>query len=75
MTSIQVQVRLPEEMVKIIDKWVNEGVFSSRSEAVKTIVKIYEEREKTRNFYQILHERSKEAKEKPELLLPLDEIS
>ncbi len=73
MTTIQVQVRLPENMVNIIDKWINEGIFSNRSEAVKTIIKIHEEREKTRKFYQLLIERSEEAKKNPDLLVPLDE--
>lgn len=75
MTTIQVQVRLPENLVNVIDKWVKEGKFSSRSEAVKTIVNIYEEREKTRKFYQLLHKRSEETKKNPDLLVPLDEIS
>ena len=70
----QVQVRMPEKLVKEIDKWVAEGRFKSRSDAIKTIVALYEERERTREFYKMLVERSKEAKEKPEILVPLDEI-
>ena len=68
----QVQVRMPEKLVKEIDKWVAEGRFKSRSDAIKTIVALYEERERTREFYKMLVERSKEAKEKPEILVPLD---
>ncbi|MCD6088120.1 ribbon-helix-helix protein, CopG family [Candidatus Bathyarchaeota archaeon] len=71
----QVQVRMPEKLVKEIDKWVAEGRFKSRSDAIKTIVALYEERERTREFYKMLVERSKEAKEKPEILVPLEEIS
>jgi len=70
----QVQVRMPEKLVKEIDKWVAEGRFKSRSDAIKTIVALYEERECTREFYKMLVERSKEAKEKPEILVPLEEI-
>lgn len=75
MTTTQVQVRIPKEMVKEIDKWVTEGRFTSRSEAIKTIVALYEERERTRKFYQILLKRSEEAREKPGMLLPLEEAS
>ena len=70
----QVQVRMPEKLVKEIDKWVAEGRFKSRSDAIKTIVALYEERERTREFYKMLVERSKEAREKPEILVPLEEI-
>ncbi len=66
----QVQLRLPEEMVKIIDKWVNEGKYRSRSDAIKTMISIHLEREKTREFYQMLQERSDEAKKNPEILIP-----
>jgi Arc/MetJ-type ribon-helix-helix transcriptional regulator len=65
---------MPEDVVKDIDLWVTKGRFKSRSDAIKTIVALYEEREKTREFYQMLVERSKEAKEKPEILVPLEEI-
>ena len=71
----QVQVRMPEKLVKEIDKWVAEGRFKSRSDAIKTIVALYEERERTREFYRMLVERSKEAKEKSEILVPLEDIS
>lgn len=71
---VQVQLRMPEDVVKDIDRWVSKGRFKSRSDAIKTIVALYEEREKTREFYQMLVERSKEAGEKPEILVPLEEI-
>ena len=61
-------------MVKDIDRWVREGRFANRSEAVKTIVALYDERERTRAFYQMLSSRSGEAKENPESLLPLEEL-
>ena len=69
----QVQLRLPEEMIEEIDSWVAEGRFKSRSDAIKTIISLYEEREKTRKFYELLNKRSKEAKEQPERLVPLEE--
>ncbi len=75
MATTQVQVRIPKEMVKEIDKWVAEGRFSSRSEAIKTIVVLYNERENTRKFYQMLSRRSEEAKQGAEILIPLDEVS
>ncbi len=71
---VQVQLRLAEETVDEIDDWVQEGRFKSRSDAIKTILALYEEREKTREFYQMLVERSQEAKEKPEILIPLEEL-
>jgi Arc/MetJ-type ribon-helix-helix transcriptional regulator len=68
---VQVQVRMPEKIVREIDKWVAEGRFASRSEAVKTIVALYEERERTRQFYEMLLRRSSEVKEKPKTLVAL----
>jgi len=65
---------MPEKLVKEIDKWVAEGRFKSRSDAIKTIVALYEERERTREFYKMLVERSREAREKPDILVPLEEI-
>lgn len=69
----QVQVRMPEELTKQIDRWVSEGRFKSRSDAIKTILQWYEDRERTREFYKMLAELGKEAKEKPEILIPLEE--
>lgn len=74
MMMVQVQLRVPDETVEEIDRWVAEGKFKSRSDAIKTIIAIYEEREKTRQFYKMLVERSEEAKEKPEILVPLEEV-
>lgn len=70
----QVQVRIPEELLEKIDEWIEEGKYSSRSEAIRHILMLYEEKEKTREFYRMLVERSREAKEKTEDLIPLDEI-
>ncbi|MCD6522299.1 MAG: ribbon-helix-helix protein, CopG family [Candidatus Diapherotrites archaeon] len=61
---VQVQLRVPKELVKELDEWVKEGRFGSRSDAIKTIIALYEEREKTREFYKMPIERSKEAKKK-----------
>jgi len=71
---IPVNVRLPEALVKPIDNWINEGRFSSRSEAIKSMIAFYEEREKTRQFAEMLLARSREAKENPDDLVPLDEV-
>jgi len=74
MTTTQVQVRIPEELVREIDHWIAEGRFSSRSEAVKTIVTLYKEREKTRRFYEMLSKESEGAKKHPESLIPVEVI-
>jgi hypothetical protein len=48
---------------------------ANRNEAVKTVLPLYEERERTREFYQKLLNRSEEAKKKPDSLIPLEDIS
>lgn len=67
MATTQVQVRIPQELVEELDRWISEGRFSSRSEAIKTIVALYNEREHTRKFYQTLLKRSDEARGAPNL--------
>jgi len=74
MATVQVQVRLPEELAKRIDEWVKEGKFINRSDAVKAIVTFYNEREKTRKFLEMLERRSKEARERSNKLVPLEKI-
>lgn len=71
---VQVQLRVPEEMVSKIDAWVREGRFKSRSDAIKTILALYNEREKTRRFFKMLVKRSEEAKERPGALVPLEGV-
>ena len=70
----QVQLRLPEKMLEEIDRWVAEGRFKSRSDAIKAIISFYEEREKTREFFRMLVKRSEEARKHPEVLVPLEEF-
>ena len=70
----QVQLRLPEKMLEEIDKWVVEGRFKNRSDAIKTILNFYEEREKTREFFKMLTKRSEDAKKYPKSLIPLEEF-
>ncbi|MCD6547324.1 MAG: ribbon-helix-helix protein, CopG family [Nanoarchaeota archaeon] len=70
----QVQLRVPEHMIKLIDLWVKQGRFQSRSEAIKFMIAEYQEREKTREFYKMLIKRSKEAKEKPDILISISDI-
>jgi Arc/MetJ-type ribon-helix-helix transcriptional regulator len=74
MATTQVQVRIPEELVQEIDHWIAEGRFSSRSEAVKTIVTLYKERERTRRFYEMLSNESDEARKHPESLILLKDV-
>ena len=67
----QVQLRLSQKVLEEIDRWVAEGRFKSRSDAVRTIISLYEERERTREFFRMLVKRSEEAKKHPEALIPL----
>lgn len=69
---ISVNIRVPEKLLNPIDKWVREGRFASRSEAIKTIISFYEEREKTKHFASMLVSRSREARKKAEILVPLE---
>ena len=70
----QVQLRLSEKTLEEIDRWVAEGKFKSRSDAIKSIISLYEEREKTREFYQMLVKRSEEARKHPERLVRLEDV-
>ncbi len=70
----QVQPRLPEKLIAKIDFWVAEGRFRSRSDAIESILLIYEEREKTREFFKLLHKQSEQAKKSPETLASLWEV-
>jgi len=60
-------------MIEEIDRWVKEGQFKSRSDAIRTIISLYEERVRTREFLAMLNSRSEEAEERPETLIPLEE--
>jgi Arc/MetJ-type ribon-helix-helix transcriptional regulator len=70
----QVQLRLPEKVLEEIDRWVAEGRFKSRSDAIKSIISFYEERERTREFFSMLIRRSEEARKHPEVLVSLEEF-
>ncbi len=69
---ISINVRVPETMVDAIDLQVRQGKFASRSDAIKMMIAYYEEKEKTRKFLSMLNSRSKDAREKPEKLVPLE---
>jgi len=71
----QVQLRLPENLVAEIDKRVESGEFKNRSDAIKTMIILYEEREKTREFLKMLTSRSDEAKKNPETLISIEELT
>jgi len=60
--SVNVQVRLPEQTVKTIDKEVDNDVFSSRSDAIRTIVEFYEYEKKRMKFFDMLEKRAEEIK-------------
>jgi len=70
----QVQLRLSQKLLEEIDRWVAEGRFKSRSDAIRVIVSFYEEREKTREFFKMLIKRSEEAKKHPESLISIEEL-
>ena len=71
---VQVQLRMSEKTVKNIDKLIGRGEFKSRSDAIKSMVEYYQEREKTMGFLKMLVRRSEEAGEKPEMLIPIEKI-
>lgn len=71
---VQVQLRMSEKTVKNIDKLIDRGEFKSRSDAIKSMVEYYQEREKTMGFLKMLVRRSEEAGEKPEMLIPIEKI-
>jgi len=68
----QVQVRLTKNLLDMLDEWIEKGRFKSRSDAIRIVLTQYEEREKTREFYNMLNKRSKESKENPNDLVPLE---
>jgi Arc/MetJ-type ribon-helix-helix transcriptional regulator len=70
----QVQLRLPQKTIEEIDKWVAEGRFKNRSDAIKSVITLYQEREKTCAFFNMLLKRSEEARQHPETLVPLEEL-
>ena len=70
----QVQLRLPQKTIEEIDKWVAEGRFKNRSDAIKSVITLYQEREKTCAFFNMLLKRSEEARQHPEALVPLEEL-
>jgi Arc/MetJ-type ribon-helix-helix transcriptional regulator len=70
----QVQLRLPQKTLEEIDNWVAQGRFKNRSDAIKSIINYYQEREKTCDFFNLLLKRSEEAKQHPESLIPIEEL-
>ena len=69
----QVQLRLSRETLEKIDRWVLKGKFKSRSDAVTTIIGLYEEQERTREYLKMLMKRSQETRKHPESPSPLEE--
>ena len=67
----QLRLKLPDKLVKKIDRWISEGRFSSRRGAIETIVSLYYERERTRKFYETLVKRTDEARKCSSLPVPL----
>jgi len=69
-----VNIRLSPSELEMIDRLVKEGRFTSRSDAIRMMVSVFEEREKTREFYTMLKQRSREAKTSPKKLVSLDDL-
>jgi metal-responsive CopG/Arc/MetJ family transcriptional regulator len=69
-----VQLRLPQKTLEEIDRWVAEGRFKNRSDAVGSIIAYYEEREKTCVFFNMLVKGSEEARQRPESLVCLEDL-
>ena len=62
MSTVNVQVRLPEQILKGIDTDVKAGMFSNRSDAIRTIVSFYEMSKKRKDFTEMLERRFAEIK-------------
>ena len=43
---VQAQVRIPEELLEKIDEWIEESKYNSRSEAIKYVLMLHEEKER-----------------------------
>jgi Arc/MetJ-type ribon-helix-helix transcriptional regulator len=64
----KVQLRLSRRTLEITDRWVDDGKFKSRSDAMKPVIRFYEEREETRELLKMLMKHSQEARENPKEL-------
>ncbi len=60
--SVNVQVRIPEKLLEIIDEEVREGEFESRSDAIRTILEFYAYEKNRNDFYKALEKRVEEIK-------------
>jgi Arc/MetJ-type ribon-helix-helix transcriptional regulator len=70
---VQVQLRLSQDIVDKLDFKIENGIFKSRSDAIKSILLKYEELNNTREFYRELMKRSVESKDKDNLV-DLDDL-
>ena len=57
--SVNVQVRFPSQITRMIDEEVRRGYFSSRSDAIRTIVQMYEFHKERKKFFSMLEKRAK----------------
>lgn len=65
---LSVHLRVPEQMIEEIGTEISNGKFKSKSEAIMFIIYEYQEKQKTREFYKVLEKRSKESKNKSNLI-------
>ena len=66
--QVSVQLRIPKQSIQHIDAQVKAGRFKSRSDAIKHMVTVFEEKEKIQQFLQLLLARSNEAQERKNLV-------
>lgn len=59
MPSVNIQVRMPKSVVEELDGDIKRGIFTSRSDAIRTIVRLYE-LSKRKEFFDMLEKRAKE---------------
>lgn len=72
--QVSIQLRVPRSTVKTIDGLIHEGRFKSRSDAIKSMIYAFEEKERTRKFLEIIAQRSQEARENPKKLISLRDL-
>ena len=58
--AVNIQVRFPQKIVEMVDEDIKGGYFSSRSDAIRTIVEFYELQNKRKEFFEMLKKREEE---------------
>jgi Arc/MetJ-type ribon-helix-helix transcriptional regulator len=58
--TVNIQIRFPQKIVEMVDEDIKGGYFSSRSDAIRTIVEFYELQNKRKEFFEMLKKREEE---------------